>query len=520
MLEPNKTFLNFNLPTIITNVKNMVNIDEFLKMREGNVYKYYINGEWKTSSSGKTIPIKNPYNEELVGKVQACTKPEVDNIIQCAQENRQCWIETAVAERVKILRKIGDLIMKWAEPIGSLLMRENGKPLNSAISEIERTADIFYGTADYSSALTGETIMGDIYEEGSQKISLNYRVPLGVVLCIGPFNYPFNLTGSKIAPALLAGNTVVMKPPTQGSITASHFGVILEEAGVPPGVFNIVTGRGSEIGDYLTSHSDINMIAFTGSSETGKNLAKQAGLKPLLLELGGKDAAIVLDDADLELTVDAIISGAFSFNGQRCTAVKRVLPMPDIANKLVKRITDEAQSLSVGNPAENKTIGPIINSKQCDYIQDLIDDALEKGAELKCGNKREGNIMWPTVLDKVTTDMRVAWEEPFGPVLPIIRISSAEEGIEISNKSEYGLQGMIFTNDIDLAFNIAQELEVGTVQINGKSSRGPDHFPFLGAKSSGLGTQGIKYSIEAMSRPKVVVMNLSERGKRVKECKY
>ncbi|MGV9204669.1 MAG: aldehyde dehydrogenase family protein, partial [Promethearchaeia archaeon] len=350
--------------------------------------------------------------------------------------------------------------------------------------------------------------------------SMSYRVALGVILCIGPFNYPFNLTGSKIAPALLAGNTVVMKPQTEGSITASHFGVILEKAGLPPGVFNIVTGRGSEIGDYLISHSEINMIAFTGSSATGKRLAQKAGLKPLLLELGGKDAAIVLDDADLDLTVDAIISGAFSFNGQRCTAVKRVFPMPGIADTLVERITREAKALDVGDPAENKTIGPIINAKQCDYIQELIDDALEKGADLMCGNKRERNIMWPTVLDNVTIDMRVAWEEPFGPVLPIIRISSAEEGIEISNRSEYGLQGMIFTNDIDLAFNIAQELEVGTVQINGKSSRGPDHFPFLGAMSSGLGTQGIKYSIEAMSRPKVVVMNLSERGKRVKECKY
>ncbi|MGV9199166.1 MAG: NADP-dependent glyceraldehyde-3-phosphate dehydrogenase [Promethearchaeia archaeon] len=499
----------------------MNTIDEFSVMKEGNVYKYYINGEWKSSSSGNLISITNPFNNELLGKVQACTREEVDEIIQCAQDNRECWQETAIAERVKVIRKAGDLIRKWAEPIGTLLMQENGKPLKSAISEIERTADIFYGTADYSSALTGETIMGDIYEEESQqKISMSYRVALGVILCIGPFNYPFNLTGSKIAPALLAGNTVVMKPQTEGSITASHFGVILEKAGLPPGVFNIVTGRGSEIGDYLISHSEINMIAFTGSSATGKRLAQKAGLKPLLLELGGKDAAIVLDDADLDLTVDAIISGAFSFNGQRCTAVKRVFPMPGIADTLVERITREAKALDVGDPAENKTIGPIINAKQCDYIQELIDDALEKGADLMCGNKRERNIMWPTVLDNVTIDMRVAWEEPFGPVLPIIRISSAEEGIEISNRSEYGLQGMIFTNDIDLAFNIAQELEVGTVQINGKSSRGPDHFPFLGAMSSGLGTQGIKYSIEAMSRPKVVVMNLSERGKRVKECKY
>ncbi|MFX1323053.1 MAG: NADP-dependent glyceraldehyde-3-phosphate dehydrogenase [Promethearchaeota archaeon] len=499
----------------------MNEIEDFLEMKEGNNYKYFSDGKWKISTSEKTIPVNNPYNNKLVGNIQACTKDEADQIIQSARDNLDCWIDTPIRERARILRKAADIMTEWAESLGHILMQEIGKPIKSAISEIARTADIFNGTADAGSQLEGETIMGDAFEGFTrEKISMSYRVPLGVVLCIGPFNYPFNLTGSKIAPALMAGNTIVIKPPTQGAITPLHFGIILEKAGVPPGVVNIITGRGSEIGDYLTSHTSIDMIAFTGSSDTGKHLAKEAGMKPLLLELGGKDAALVLDDADLELTVNAIISGAFSFSGQRCTAVKRVLPMFGIADKLIERVTAETLKLSIGDPAENKTIGPLISSKQCDYVQGLIDDALEKGAELKCGNKREGNIIWPTVLDKVTTKMRVAWEEPFGPVLPFIRINSAEEAIQISNQSEYGLQGMIFTENIDLAFNIAQELEVGTVQINGKSARGPDHFPFLGTKSSGLGTQGIKYSIEAMSRPKVVVMNLTERGKLVKECKY
>jgi glyceraldehyde-3-phosphate dehydrogenase (NADP+) len=499
----------------------MLEYPEFSEIKEDSSYKYYINGEWKISSSGKTTALYNPYNGDLIGHTQACTKEEVNNIVQCAKENISCWVNVPLRDKIKVLRNAADLMMDWAEPLGNVLMKEIGKPLNSAISEIKRTADIFNATADAGSQLVGESIMGDAFEGFSRdKISLTYRVPLGVILCIGPFNYPFNLTGSKIAPALVAGNSIVMKPPSQGAITPLHFGIILEKAGVPPGVFNIITGRGSEIGDYLTGHPDISMVSFTGSSNTGKHLAKVAGMKPLLLELGGKDAAIVLDDADLELTIKAIIKGAFSFSGQRCTAVKRVLPMPGIANILVDRITEEVFKLSVGDPAENKNIGPLINAKQCDYVQGLIDDALQKGAILKCGNKRKGNIMWPTVLDEVTTEMRVAWEEPFGPVLPIIRIKSAEEAIEISNKSEYGLQGMIFTNNIDLAFNIAQELEVGTVQINGQSARGPDHFPFLGAKSSGLGTQGVKYSIEAMSRPKVVVMNLSEKGKLVKECKW
>ncbi len=499
----------------------MSEIKEFKELKEGNDYKYYVGDQWKVSTSKKVLSIYNPYNSELVGNIQACSKEEADEVIKNARENLKCWEIVTIKDRAEVLRKAAKLMVEWAEPLGRILMKEIGKPLKSAISEITRTADIFSATADAGLQGLGETYLGDAYEGFTrEKISMTYRVPIGVVLCIGPFNYPFNLTGSKIAPALMAGNAVVMKPPTQGAITPLHFGAILKKAGLPPGVFNIITGRGSDIGDYLVAHPLVDMIAFTGSSETGRSLAKVAGMKPLLLELGGKDAAIVLDDANLELTVKAIVSGAFSYSGQRCTAVKRVLPMPLIVDKLVQRVTEETLKLTIGNPAENKMIGPLINSKQCDYVQGLIDDALKKGAVLKCGNKREGNIMWPTVLDRVTTDMRVAWEEPFGPLLPFLRVTSAEEAIEISNKSEYGLQGMIFTENIDLAFNIAQELEVGTVQINGQSARGPDHFPFLGTKSSGLGTQGIKYSIESMSRPKVIAMNLTERGKLVRECNW
>ena len=490
-------------------------------MSDNFEFKYYVDGTWKKSSTGKTISVKNPYNDEIVGTVQACSIEEVNQAVINAKENQECWQEKTQRERSDVLRTAAHLMREWADPLGYIMMKEIGKPLKSAVSEITRTAELFEATAEAGLQLEGEAIYGDAFKGFSKdKISMTYRVPLGVILCIGPFNYPFNLTGSKIAPALMAGNVVVAKPPSQGAISPLFFGLILENAGVPPGVFNIITGKGSEIGDYLVQHPLVNMVSFTGSSETGKHLASIVGMKPLLLELGGKDAAIILNDADLEITVDAIVSGAFSYSGQRCTAVKRVLPMPGIADKLVELVKVKTMNLSVGDPEKNATIGPLINSEQCDYVQGLIDDALDKGATLLCGNKREGNIMWPTLLDNVTTEMRIAWEEPFGPILPFIRVKSAEEAIEISNKSEYGLQGMIFTENIDLAFNIAQELEVGTVQINGKSERGPDHFPFLGTKSSGLGTQGIKYSIEAMSRPKVVVMNLSERGKLVKNCKY
>ncbi|MFX0011567.1 MAG: NADP-dependent glyceraldehyde-3-phosphate dehydrogenase [Candidatus Hermodarchaeota archaeon] len=501
-------------------IEEIEKIPDSFKMRENLDFKYYVAGSWKKSSSGNTIVIKNPYDNTIVGTVQACSIDEANEVVTVAKENVECWNEKTQRERADILRKAAFLMKEWANHIGYLIMKEIGKPLKSAISELNRTAELFEATAEAGVQQEGETIYGDSFKGfGKDKISMTYRVPLGVILCIGPFNYPFNLTGSKIAPALMAGNTVVVKPPSQGAISPLFYGLILEKAGVPPGVVNIITGRGSEIGDYLVQHPLVSMVSFTGSSETGKHLASVAGMKPLLLELGGKDAAIVLDDASLELTADAIVSGAFSYSGQRCTAVKRVLPMPGIADQLIELVKTKTLNLTVGDPEKNATIGPLINSKQCEYVQGLIDDALEKGSTLLCGNKRQNNTMWPTILDNVTTEMRIAWEEPFGPVLPFIRVHSAEEAIELSNKSEYGLQGMIFTENIDLAFNIAQELEVGTVQINGKSERGPDHFPFLGTKSSGLGTQGIKYSIEAMSRPKVVVVNLSEKGKLIKLCK-
>jgi glyceraldehyde-3-phosphate dehydrogenase (NADP+) len=492
----------------------------FSPMQHENTFLYFSNNQWKASQSNATIPILNPWDNTTVAKIQACTKQEADEIIELANIQQSCWMKTPLRDRANILVKIADVIENNVDAIANWLVLEIGKPISQAKAEVIRTAEIFRYTAEAGVQLEGETITGDAFSGASKgKISMTYRVPVGVVLCIGPFNYPFNLTGSKIAPALIAGNAIVMKPPTQGAIAALHFGEILKAAGVPPGVFNIITGKGSDIGDYLVEHTGIDMIAFTGSTDVGIKLAKTAGMKPLLLELGGKDAAIVLDDADFTPTVNAIVSGAFAYSGQRCTAVKRVLPMPQIANKLVEAVVEQTLKLSIGHPAENKTIGPLINSKQCEYVQGLIDDALSKGAILKCGNKREGNVLWPTVLDHVTRDMRIAWEEPFGPVLPIIRIKSIEEAIAISNKSEYGLQGMVFTQNLDLAFNIAQELDVGTVQINGQSARGPDHFPFLGAKSSGLGTQGIRYSIEAMSRPKVVVMNLSEKGKLIPFCK-
>jgi glyceraldehyde-3-phosphate dehydrogenase (NADP+) len=337
-----------------------------------------------------------------------------------------------------------------------------------------------------------------------------YRVPLGTVLAIPPFNYPINLAISKIAPGLIAGNAVVLKPPTQGAISGVYLTMLLLDAGLPEGILQAVTGRGSEIGDYLIQHPTVDMISFTGSTETGQHLARKAGMIPLMLELGGKDAAIVLKDADLDAAARDIVSGAFAYSGQRCTAVKRVLVTEPVADELVGLIVERVKQLTVGSAEGDCTVTPLINQSSADFVEELIKDTQQNGANLLVGGQRDGNLIYPTVFDHVTEDMRLAWEEPFGPVLPIIRVGDAADAVRIANKSEYGLQSAIFTKDINAAIKIADLLEVGTVQINGKTSRGPDHFPFLGTKASGMGTQGVRHSIEAMSRPKALVFNIEE----------
>ena len=328
------------------------------------------------------------------------------------------------------------------------------------------------------------------------------------MLAIAPFNYPVNLSGSKIAPALIAGNVVMFKPPTQGSISGLLLAKAFEEAGIPAGVFNTITGRGSEIGDYIIEHKEVNFINFTGSTPIGERIGRLAGMRPIMLELGGKDAALVLEDADLEHAAKQIVAGAFSYSGQRCTAIKRVIVLESVADKLVTLLQAEVAKLTVGDPFDNADITPVIDNASADFIWGLIEDAQEKGAQALTPIKREGNLLWPVLFDQVTKNMKVAWEEPFGPVLPIIRVANVEEAIAFANESEFGLQSSVFTNDFKKAFEIAEKLEVGTVHINNKTQRGPDNFPFLGVKGSGAGVQGIKYSIEAMTNVKSIVFDV------------
>ncbi|VTB36668.1 NADP-dependent glyceraldehyde-3-phosphate dehydrogenase [Streptococcus pneumoniae] len=470
-------------------------------------YQNLVNGKWK--SSEQEITIYSPINQEELGTVPAMTQTEADKAMQAARAALPAWRALSAIERAAYLHKTAAILERYKEKIGTILAKEVAKGIKAAIGEVVRTADLIRYAAEEGLRITGQAMEGGGFEAASKnKLAVVRREPVGIVLAIAPFNYPVNLSASKIAPALIAGNVVMFKPPTQGSISGLLLAKAFEEAGIPAGVFNTITGRGSEIGDYIIEHKEVNFINFTGSTPIGERIGRLAGMRPIMLELGGKDAALVLEDADLEHAAKQIVAGAFSYSGQRCTAIKRVIVLESVADKLATLLQEEVSKLTVGDPFDNADITPVIDNASADFIWGLIEDAQEKEAQALSPIKREGNLLWPVLFDQVTKDMKVAWEEPFGPVLPIIRVASVEEAIAFANESEFGLQSSVFTNDFKKAFEIAEKLEVGTVHINNKTQRGPDNFPFLGVKGSGAGVQGIKYSIEAMTNVKSIVFDV------------
>ncbi|XP_042404061.1 NADP-dependent glyceraldehyde-3-phosphate dehydrogenase-like [Zingiber officinale] len=477
---------------------------------ENQVFKYYAEGEWKKSASGKTVSIVNPTTRKTQYNVQACTQEEVNKVMEAAKAAQRQWARTPLWKRAELLHKAAEILKENKDPIAECLVKEIAKPAKDAVTEVVRSGDLLSYTAEEGVRILGEgkLLLSDSFPGNERnKYCLSSKIPLGIVLAIPPFNYPVNLAVSKIGPALIAGNSLVLKPPTQGSVAALHMVHCFHLAGFPKGLISCITGKGSEIGDFMTMHPGVNCISFTGG-DTGIAISKKAGMIPLQMELGGKDACIVLEDADLDLVATNIVQGGYSYSGQRCTAVKVVLIMESVADEFVEKVNAKMAKLSVGTPEENCDITPVISESSANFIEGLVMDAKEKGATFCQEYKREGNLIWPLLLDHVRANMRIAWEEPFGPVLPVIRIRSVKEAIHHCNASNFGLQGSVFTKDINKAITIGDAIESGTIQINSAPARGPDHFPFQGLKDSGIGSQGIVNSINMMTKIKSLVINL------------
>lgn len=474
-------------------------------------YRYWDGAQWKTSSSGNTLRIVSPVDNAPIGTLTAVTPQEADKAIAAAKAAQPAWEATPLHKRVKIMHLAADWIRHYADYLTDLLVAEIGKTGTEAKGEIVRTADLIDYFADEALSIRGETLDSDNFPGFDKgRVALVERAAHGVVLAIAPFNYPVNLAASKIAPALLMGNSVVFKTPTQGGISGVHLTAAFIKAGVPENVLVCLTGSGSELGTHLVGHRDMNMIAFTGSSETGCLIAQKTAMIPLLFECGGNNPAIILPDADMGLAAREIVKGAFSYAGQRCTGIKYVVAPPAVLATLIPMVISAMDEMvSMGNPrdAATKLVGPVISETAAEAIVSAVERSVAAGAKLLRGGKRAGTYVEPTVLTGVTPDMSVVATEVFGPVLSFVAAASADEAIRCVNGSVYGLQACVFTKDEGAGLAVAKRLAVGTVQLNGSPQRGPDHFPFMGIKQSGVGVQGVRYSLEAMSRIRSTVIN-------------
>ncbi len=452
-------------------------------------FNAYING--KFIENDKRLEIISPVNNLTVGSVSSLSEEHIELAFDSADKAFASWKNTDSEKRIAFLEKFILKLKENKDKLANLMLLEIDKDLESSKTEIERTIDYIKDTiVSYNEIkLTTQTI-------GNKVGNIN-RVPLGVVLAISPFNYPVNLSMSKIAPALIAGNTVVFKPATNGSLSGSFIGKLFSEIGLPNGVFNLVTGRGREIGNSLTSNKHISMISFTGSVRVGKEISKNASMIPLVLELGGNDAAYIRHDANIGNAAKAVAKGAFSFSGQRCTAIKRVILHKDIKEEFIANLSEIVSTMETNS---------LVDSNAKNFVEQLINDSKNNGDNfILSGETNENNI--PFHIVETTQDSKAWKEEAFGPLLPMITIDNESDLVEIFNNTNFGLQNSIFTSDISFAKEIAIQLESGSVNINASSSRGPDAFPFLGVKDSGFGVQGIKEAIISMTRILNIVEN-------------
>ena len=477
------------------------------------VFKNFINGRWVESNSEECISINSPINGELIARVQRSTREDVEAAIDSAYESRKKIREIAAIERIRVLNKARHLMETYKDDFVHVMILESGKTKDLAEGEFNTALLRIKLTMEDAGKMYGEYIPGDWAEDKVNKVAVVIREPLGVIAGISSFNYPLFSMVSKIVPALISGNSVVAKPASDDPIVALLFVKILQEAGVPAGTLNVITGMGGEVGDFIAKNSKVEMITLTGSTATGKHVAELASMKRLHLELGGKGAAVVAQDADVKLAAERILGGSLRYSGQRCDAISRVIVVKELHDKFLDEILKIFDSYKLGSPFDDGTkVGPLINIRAAEKVMALVDDAVQKGAKLLKGGKHEGNYFEPTLLDNVSLDSRIAWEETFGPVVVIINADSIDNAIEIVNHSSYGLDSCVFTNNLYTAWHVAKALEEGSVTINDAPSHGTGYFPFGGNKDSGLGREGIGYSLDEMTRIKTIQIDLSPMG--------
>jgi len=466
-----------------------------------------IDGVWV--EGGETIPVLDPYDGSVVDTVPRGTREDAVSAITGAQEGFREMRALSSGARAEILRRAAGLLEERQEEFAVLIAREGSKTIREARKEVFRCTQTLRVSGEEAIRLLGETIIFDQQKGSEGRRGYFQRVPIGVVAAITPFNDPLNLVAHKVGPALAGGNAVVVKPATVTPLSALKLAELILEAGLPARALSVVTGPGAEVGDALVSDSRVRMISFTGGVEAGLAVTRKAGLKKIGMELGSNSPVIVLDDADLEAAVESCVSGAFWAAGQNCIGVQRLYVEDGVFEAFRTAFVDRTRRYTVGPKLEDDCdMGPLINEEEARRVEAWVQEAVDAGATLECGGRREGAVYHPTVLTGIPSGARLACDEVFGPVVGLYPIQDLEEGIRRSNEVDFGLQAAIFTSSIASAFRAIEELEAGAVIVNDSTDYRMDAMPFGGVKQSGLGREGIRFALQEMTEPKTVCFNL------------
>jgi alpha-ketoglutaric semialdehyde dehydrogenase len=482
-----------------------------------NEYRNLIGGEWLPARSGKTFSNVNPADHsDSVGEFPASGAEDVALAVAAAKKAFATWRLVPAPKRAEILFRAGGLLQQRKEQYARDMTREMGKVLAETRGDVQEAIDEAYFVAGEGRRLYGKTTPSEL----KNKFAMSVRMPVGVVGLITPWNFPMAIPSWKLFPALVAGNTCVIKPATDTPLSVYNLVEALVDAGLSPGVVNIVCGGGSSAGNALVEHPDVRAISFTGSSEVGSRVAQRAAanFKQVSLEMGGKNAQIVLDDANLELALDGALWGAFGTTGQRCTATSRILLQKEIAAEFTEKLVERARKLRIGNGLdESVQVGPQVNKGQIETSKNYVEIAKGEGAKLLCGGRAltegefgKGTFYEPTIFGGVTKCMRIAREEVFGPVLSVIEFDTFEEGIEIANSIDYGLSSALYTKDLNRAFAAIRDLEAGITYVNAPTIGAEVHLPFGGVKQTGNGHREGSEAIEFFTTWKAVYVDYSD----------
>ncbi len=470
--------------------------------------KMLIGGNWVDRS--RKIEVRNPENDQLLATVPAATVEDVQTTIESAKEGAVVSAQLSVHERIAILQRTAEIILQKKDYFAETIALEGSKTIREAKSEVRRCVETIRISAEEARRIHGETIPFSQMPGHETRVGYYYRFPIGIVAAITPFNDPLNLVAHKVGPAIASGNSIIVKPSTLTPLSAFLLAEAFEEAGLPTKILSVITGHGREIGDAIITNKAVRLISFTGGYSTGEEITKKAGVKKLAMELGSNSPTIILKDADLSKAIPSTVDGAFTAAGQNCIGVQRIYIEEEIYNSFVEQYVKEAKQYKMGEKLNETTdMGPLITEKEAKRVEEWVNDAVDAGAKLLTGGRRNGAFYEPTVLAEVPGGCQIAKEEIFGPVVLLYKVSDLNEAIDRANNVSYGLQAGIFTRNLEHAFSAIHRIEAGGVIVNDSSDFRVDAMPFGGVKQSGIGREGVKFAIEEMTEQKVVCFKLS-----------